>query len=87
MPENKVITASTRPIQSTSIRSTVLKMDANVSINRRKTLLIFDETQSKTVYKKRLTLDNEKIYKTLNGVKSVKNINENYLIKNTIYDN
>lgn len=87
MPENKVITASTRPIQSTSIRSTVLKMDANVSINRRKTLLIFDETQSKTVYKKRLMLDNEKIYKTLNGVKSVKNINENYLIKNTIYDN
>ena len=32
-------------------------------------------------------LDKEKIYKTLNGVKSVKNINENYLIKNTIYDN
>ena len=36
MSENKVITACNSPIQSTSIRSTVLKMDANVSINRRK---------------------------------------------------
>lgn len=86
MSENKVITACNSPIQSTSIRSTVLKMDANVSINRRKPCSYLMKHNQKR-YKKRLMLDKEKIYKTLNGVKSVKNINENYLIKNTIYDN